>query len=64
MFNVLPWRILYIVDELESRYQVAAGWDETEINSNWEFLEKDTFATFYIIHLVNVYCNVHPVCLF
>ena len=55
MFNVLPWRILYIgelsiniwflffsVDELESRYQIAAGWDENEINENWSFLEKES----------------------
>jgi len=42
MFNVLPWRILYIVDELESRYQIAAGWDENEINRNWDFLEKES----------------------
>ena len=42
MFNVLPWRILYIVDELESRYQIAAGWDENEININWDFLEKES----------------------
>ena len=42
MFNVLPWRILFIVDELDSRYQIAAGWDETEIMNNWAYLEKES----------------------
>lgn len=42
MFNVLPWRILFIVDELDSRYQIAAGWDETEIMTNWSYLEKES----------------------
>ena len=42
MFNVLPWRILFIVDELDSRYQIAAGWDEAEIMTNWSYLEKES----------------------
>ena len=42
MFNVLPWRILFIVDELDSRYQIAAGWDEAEIMNNWAYLEKES----------------------
>merc|ERR1711892_153968 len=42
MFNVLPWRILFIVDELDSRYQIAAGWDEPEIMTNWAYLEKES----------------------
>lgn len=41
MTNILPWRILYLVDELDSRYQIAAGWDETEIRQRWDYLEKD-----------------------
>ena len=64
MFNILPWRILYIIDELESRqgwqktifdifdicgihlsnlfwYQIAAGWDENEINECWDYLERE-----------------------
>lgn len=44
MTNILPWRILYVVDELDSRYQIAAGWDEGEIRSRWEFLEKECVA--------------------
>ena len=42
MFNILPWRILYVIDELESRYQVAAGWDEAEIDSCWIYLERES----------------------
>ena len=30
------------MDELESRYQIAAGWDENEINENWSCLEKES----------------------
>ena len=32
----------YVVDELDSRYQIAAGWDEKEIQENWAFLEKES----------------------